>query len=75
MSKEQFGDSIFNPLIKRVLELLIKTKGQHWFELELRNIDRNTDRETWRKISRWLRIARNKVEEKLRDERYYGLEN
>ena len=60
--EDDFGSLIFNPLIKRALELLAE---KHWFRFELKNIDRSTDRKTWKAISRWLRISRNKVEQEL----------
>lgn len=55
-------DLLFGPLIKRTLRLLA---GKHWFKLSLRNIDRNTNKEKWKAISRWLRVARNKIEQEL----------
>ncbi len=39
-----------------------KNAENHWFKLELKNIDRNTNRSAWKEISRWLRIARRKIE-------------
>lgn len=60
--KNDFGELIFRPLIKRTLELLA---GKHWLKLDLRNINRNTDKETWKAISRWLRITRNEIEQEL----------
>ena len=40
--------------------------SRHWLRLELKKVDRNTDRETWKEFSRWLRMARNEVERKLK---------
>lgn len=58
-------DSIFKPLIERTLELLVK---KHGFQFELTDIDRNTTKNSWKKISQWLRVARNKVENEINQE-------
>lgn len=39
--------------------------GKHWLRLELKKVDRSTDRKTWGEFSRWLRVARNKTERQL----------
>lgn len=60
---DNWQETFFKPLIKRSLELLGE---KHLFELKLRNIDRNTDKETWKRISQWLRVARNQIEQKIK---------
>ena len=37
----------------------------HWFDYKLTNPDRMTTKEQWKSTSRWLRMARNRVEEAI----------
>ncbi len=62
LDRFDFGKMLYGPLIKKTLELLAK---EHWLSFEIRNFDRNTDKATWKAISRWLRIVRNEVEKKI----------
>ena len=42
--------------------------NKHWLRLVLKQVDRNTTKESWKELSRWLRIARNKIEGEINQE-------
>ena len=60
----------YDKAAKLALDDLTKELGaslskMHIFELKLKTIDRTTTRGQWKEISRWLRVSRNHVEQRI----------